>query len=183
VGETVVIRQAEHTDVAAAAAVWHAAHLARRNGRELPQEQQSRVLGRMTAPDALLVVAEDLSGGESAEDDGQPRVVGSILGAQGREDDGAGPPVPGLLHISAVSVTPDRWGEHVGRLLMWALFDLAAARGYRRAQLWAHGDNLRANRLYRGLGFRRTGRARIDDWGELVVHYQRVVEESGTAER
>jgi ribosomal protein S18 acetylase RimI-like enzyme len=49
-------------------------------------------------------------------------------------------------------------------------------RGYTEAQLWTHADNLRANRLYRALGFRRTGRVKIDDWGELLVHYRRSVD-------
>ena len=102
-------------------------------------------------------------------------VVGTILGMQGRDQDGAGPPVPGLLHISLLSVAPDRWGQRIGRLLVDQVLDHAWARGFEQAQLWTHADNLRANRLYKAIGFRRSGRVRIDDWGELLVHYRRPI--------
>jgi len=102
-------------------------------------------------------------------------VVGTILGMQGLDQDGAGPPVPGLLHISLLSVAPDHWGQRIGRLLVDQVLDRAWARGFEQAQLWTHADNLRANRLYKSMGFRRSGRVRIDDWGELLVHYRRAV--------
>jgi len=102
-------------------------------------------------------------------------VVGTILGVQGLDQDGAGPPVPGLLHLSLLSVAPDRWGQRIGRLLVDEVLDRASARGFEQAQLWTHADNLRANRLYKAIGFRRSGRVRIDDWGELLVHYRRPV--------
>ncbi|QMU79373.1 GNAT family N-acetyltransferase [Streptacidiphilus sp. PB12-B1b] len=106
---------------------------------------------------------------------GPGAVVGTILGLQGLDRDGAGPPVPGLLHISQLSVAPDRWGQHIGRQLVEQVLIRASARGFEQAQLWTHADNLRANRLYKSMGFRRSGRVRIDDWGELLVHYRRAV--------
>jgi ribosomal protein S18 acetylase RimI-like enzyme len=72
-------------------------------------------------------------------------------------------------------VAPDRWGHRLGHLLLDAVAAEAAERGYERLQLWTHADNLRANRLYKSLRFRRTGRALIDPWGELLVQYQRPV--------
>ncbi|MGA5701236.1 GNAT family N-acetyltransferase [Peterkaempfera bronchialis] len=208
-GETVVVRQAGPEDIAAAAEIWYASHLARRGGRALPKERHDLAHERMAAPDGLLLIAEEFGTPDGPEPGGSqagglhtggphaagphaagshaagpgpghavpPPVVGSVLGEPGREDDGAGPPVPGLLHIALVSVHPDRWGQHVGRLLLEALLDRAPALGYRHAQLWAHADNTRANRLYRATGFRRTGRAHIDQWGEFVVHYQRSVQD------
>ena len=225
-GETVVVRQAGPVDIAAATEIWHASHLARRNGRPLPVERRGLVRERMAASDACLLVAEDVRecaefpqrgdlrrcgdlrqsdavapcgvasdasvsrpgpgagpapdlhpdpgpDGDRAVGSPAPPVLGCILGVPGREADGDGPPVPGLLHICLVSVLPDRWGEHVGRLLVDAMLARAAGDGYQHAQLWTHADNTRSNRLYRATGFRRTGRARIDDWGELVVHYRR----------
>ncbi|MBC3843819.1 GNAT family N-acetyltransferase [Streptacidiphilus sp. 4-A2] len=124
---------------------------------------------RVTA--AVVPAAE---GGDRAAAESGP-VVGTILGVQGLDQDGAGPPVPGLLHISLLSVAPDRWGQHIGRLLVDQVLDSASARGFEQAQLWTHADNLRANRLYKSMGFRRSGRVRIDDWGELLVHYRRAV--------
>ncbi|WP_377270794.1 GNAT family N-acetyltransferase [Peterkaempfera sp. SMS 1(5)a] len=174
-GEAVVVRQAGLTDVAAAAEVWYASHLVRRNGRALPKERHDLALARMSDPSGLLLIAEDFGSPYDPGPGGSlpPPVIGTILGEAGREDDGSGPPVPGLLHLALLSVHPDHWGRHVGRLLMEGIIVRASALGYRRAQLWAHADNAVAGRLYRATGFRRTGRARIDDWGELVVHHQR----------
>ena len=45
-------------------------------------------------------------------------------------------------------------------------------RGYVGFQLWTHGDNQRAQRLYEGVGFRRSGREKDDDLGERIVHYR-----------
>lgn len=165
-GETVAVRQGGSADVAAAAEVWYASHLARRGGRALPKERRDLALERMADPAGLLLIAEDL-------DSAEPFVLGSVLGEACREDDGTGPPVPGLLHVALLAVHPDHWGRHVGRLLMEGMLARAPALGYREAQLWAHADNAPAGRLYRATGFRRTGRARIDVWGELVVHYRR----------
>ena len=178
VGETVVVRPAGPADVAAAADVWRVSHLVRRNGRPLPEERQDRVYGRMTAPGALLLVAEEPIPPPATEPGGDadgvpPPVIGTALALPGREDDGVGPAVPGLLHISLVSVEPDHWGRHVGRLLVETVLERGLALGYQHAQVWTYADNAWANRLYRSAGFRRTGRARIDEWGEFIVHYRR----------
>ena len=191
--EQAAVRAAE-ADVEAAVALWTMSHVARRNGRPLPEAHIRSARLRMAAPGALLLLAR-------CPDDGQPgirvdppvdppagppagpapaqlppgAVVGTILGLQGLAQDGAGPPVPGLLHLSLLSVAPDRWGQRIGRLLVEQSLARAEVRGYEQVQLWTHADNLRANRLYKSMGFRRSGRVRIDDWGELVVHYRRAV--------
>jgi len=144
-----------------------------------------------TAADVVTTAADvagaaaDVAGADVTADPGDDSVadraaapgvvVGTILGVQGLDQDGAGPPVPGLLHLSLLSVAPDRWGQRIGRLLVDEVLDRASARGFEQAQLWTHADNLRANRLYKAIGFRRSGRVRIDDWGELLVHYRRPV--------
>ena len=56
---------------------------------------EERVRGHLAKTDSFLAVADD--GGE---------VVGMALGMQGLDDDGAGPPVAGLWHISMVFVHP-----------------------------------------------------------------------------
>lgn len=106
-----------------------------------------------------------------ADDAGE--VVGMAVGMQGLADDGAGPPVDGLCHISMVFVAPDRWGEGIGRQLIAATLDEARRRGFDRTQLWTHADNGRAQRLYEGHGLRRSGREKDDDLGERIVHYER----------
>ncbi|MBF9067963.1 GNAT family N-acetyltransferase [Streptacidiphilus fuscans] len=164
-GGTVAVGPATAEEVDAALAVWQHSHLIRRNGRPLPPDHVRLAHGRMAAPGAMLLLARD---------EGRPAgagIVGTVLGVQGLTEDGAGPPKEGLIHLSLLSVAPDRWGQRVGRRLMEHVLAEARTRAYAEAQLWTHADNLRANRLYRALGFRRTGRVKIDDWGELLVHY------------
>jgi len=114
-------------------------------------------------PGAFLLLAE--AAGE---------VVGMTLGLQGLADDGAGPPIPGLCHVSMVFVTPDRWGEGIGGRLVAALLAEARSRGYVRVQLWTQADNTAAQRLYESHRFRRTGREK-DEFGERILHYERTL--------
>ena len=170
-GGTVDVREAMATEVDAAVELWTLSHVARRNGRPLPDAHVTLARQRMASPDSLLLLAGESGAGPGAGPDSAP--IGTIIAVQGLDQDGAGPPVPGLLHISLLSVAPDRWGRRVGRLLVEAVLTRGAADGFTQAQLWTHADNLRANRLYKAMGFRRSGRVRVDDWGELLVHYRR----------
>lgn len=121
-----------------------------------------RVRGYAGKPDAFMIVADDAG-----------EVVGMAVGMQGLADDGAGPPVAGLCHISMVFVAPGRWGQGIGGLLVAAVLNEARSRSYDRTQLWTHADNARAQHLYEGHGFRRSGREKDDDFGERIVHYER----------
>ena len=178
--EQAAVREAVAEDIEAALALWTTSHVVRRNGRPLPEAHIASAHQRMAAPGALLLLARcpgdaDAAGQAEGAPDVAREVVGTVLGVQGLDRDGAGPPVPGLLHISLLSVAPERWGQHIGRQLVEQVLARASLRGYEQAQLWTHADNLRANRLYKSLGFRRSGRVKIDDWGELLVHYRRAV--------
>src|SRR5215204_3081895 len=158
-----VIRRGGSEDVEPAVAVWLAANTARRDGMPPRPEQEARARGQVRRPGAFLLVADD------ADD-----VVGMALGMQGLADDGAGPPVRGLCHVSMVFVTPDHWGMGLGGRLVDALVAEARTRGYDRAQLWTHADNPRARRLYESRGFKHSGRQK-EEFGELIVHYQRAL--------
>ncbi|MEY9837188.1 GNAT family N-acetyltransferase [Streptacidiphilus sp. EB103A] len=183
-GEAVTVREAAAADLDAAVALWTLSHVVRRNGRPLPEAHIVSAHQRMASPEALVLLAHD-SGDGADESHGEPDgksdkdsehdlgIIGTIMGVQGRDDEGAGPPVAGLVHISLLSVAPDRWGQHIGRLLVEETINRAVAGGFEQAQLWTHADNLRANRLYKAMGFRRSGRVKVDDWGELLVHYRR----------
>ncbi|MEZ0092039.1 GNAT family N-acetyltransferase [Streptacidiphilus sp. EB129] len=175
-GEAVEVREADIGDVDAAVEIWTRSHVARRNGRALPEAHIATAHRRMATPGVLLLLARDETAvPEQTDATGEAGVIGTILGVQGLADDGSGPPVPGLLHISLLSVAPERWGQHVGRLLVEETLVRATALGFGQAQLWTHADNLRANRLYKVMGFRRSGRVRVDEWGELLVHYRRPI--------
>lgn len=108
-----------------------------------------------------------------AMDDDTP--VGFALGFQARDADGEGPPIPGLCHISMIMVSPTRWGQRVGTALVTAILKEARARGFERAQLWTHLDNVRGQRLYARLGFVASGREKMDDGGEMIMHLLRVL--------
>lgn len=137
------------------------ADAARRGGTPpAPGEHGARASGRLLHPDAFFSVAT------TGHD-----VVGTALGSQALDGDGDGPPLPGLCHVSAVSVRPDRWGRGVGTRLVRHLMGEARARGYSAFQLWTHADNERAQRLYERLGFVRSGREKVDDFEERIVHY------------
>jgi ribosomal protein S18 acetylase RimI-like enzyme len=155
-----LVRGGVASDEDAALAVWQLANTARRGGRSVPIEHEERVRGYLAKPDCFLAVAE-VAG----------RLVGMALGMQAREDDGAGPSIPGLCHISMVFVHPDVWGQGTGKMLMRHLLAEASKRGFTSYQLWTQADNQRAQRLYEGLGFEQSGRQKDDDLGERTVHY------------
>ncbi|MEJ7763369.1 MAG: GNAT family N-acetyltransferase, partial [Thermomicrobiales bacterium] len=158
----VVLRRGLPGDFDAAVAVWRVASAARRDGRPSSPEQEARVRASLRKPDAFFVVADDAG-----------VVVSMAVGMQGLAHDGAGPPSVGLCFISMVFVAPDRWDEGIGGRTVDAVLAEARSRGYDRAQLWTHADNRRAQRLYVGRGFRRSGREKDDDHGDLIVHYER----------
>ena len=160
----VLIRPGNADDFEAAIAVWREANLARRGGRPIAASHEERVRSYSNIPDAFLLVADD--GGD---------VVGMGVGMQGLEDDGLGPPIEGLCHISMVFVSPDRWGQRIGTNIMTSLLEEARSRAYKRAQLWTHADNDRAKRLYERHAFKLSGRQKPDDSGDLIVHYERVL--------
>ncbi len=160
----VLVRRGDTWDVEPAVAVWRAASAARRGGRPVAAERETQVRGAAHQPGAFLLVADDAG-----------EVVGMALALPGRADDGAGPPVPGLCFVSLVYVAPHRWGAGVGGRLVDAVLTEARSQGYTRAQLWTHADNPRAQRLYEGRGFRRSGREKEDDRGEWIVQYERAL--------
>jgi GNAT superfamily N-acetyltransferase len=158
IGQTVV-RQGRLSEIDAALAVWRMANSAR---------NLSNHAGRLRAwahdPDAALLVADD-----------RGRLVGMALRLQGRADDGAGQPIPGLCHLTGICVTPERQGQRVGGRLLDAILVGAREDGYLRATLWTHTDNPRARSLFETRGFVHTGRTVQDEAGAWMLHLERVL--------
>jgi ribosomal protein S18 acetylase RimI-like enzyme len=127
----------------------------------MPADHEQRVRGYLQGCDSFLAVAEE-SG----------RLVGMAVGIQAHGDDGTGPAVPGLCHISMVFVHPRSWGHGVGKSLMQGLLASGRSRGYDRFQLWTQADNHRARRLYEGFRFGRSGRQKDDELRERTLHYE-----------
>ncbi|GGU90047.1 hypothetical protein GCM10010211_65770 [Streptomyces albospinus] len=156
-----IVRPGTATDIEEALTILNTAD-ARRSGRSpCAGESRDRMRPRLAGPDAFFFVAQ--------RTDGNP--IGVAAGLSGRQDGGVGPTIPGLCHISMVAVRPEHWGEGVGKHLVQALLSHGRALGYTRFQLFTHVDNTRAQRLYEGVGFARTGRTAVSDGGEGIVHY------------
>jgi ribosomal protein S18 acetylase RimI-like enzyme len=160
---TVRVRPAAPADHEAAIAVWAAADTARR-GAPSPPEVPQMLRERFARDDVWVLVADD---------DGT--VVGVTQGWPAREEDGAGPAIEGRCHLSMVFVSPWRWGEGIGGLLVDAALRHAAALGYDHVQLYTHEDNARAQGLYAGRGFRRDGDVKDDAWGNAVGRWARAL--------
>lgn len=101
-------------------------------------------------------------------------VVAMGLAMQGRAADGAGPPVRDCCFISMIYVMPNRWGEGLGGKVVDAVLAEARARGHRRA-VWTAANNIRAQRLYEGRGFHRSGQEQTGEWGKLEVQYEHLL--------
>jgi GNAT superfamily N-acetyltransferase len=89
------------------------------------------------------------------EDDG--RVIGVVAFASGTVSREDRTPVPGLAHVSAVFVDPERWRRGIARTLLAAAEKEMRAQGYQHVQLWTL-EGSPAERLYRALGWERDGR-------------------------
>jgi GNAT superfamily N-acetyltransferase len=161
----VLVRPGTRADEVPVVELWRAAATERRPGRLAVDASEERVRELFRTFDAFLVVS----------DAGEPVLAGAAIGLQGLLDDRAGPPVPGLLHISMVLVRPDRRGEGIGGVLLDTTLDEARIREYERAQLWAHADSIRAHRLCESRQFLRTGRERADRDGHPIVQFHRAL--------
>jgi len=169
-----------------AVAVWRAAQGAR--GRRPNGARVARVLDKLSAPGALLVVAE------FEDADAVAQVVGFALGEPGRvgtgagaghgrgdpnrdgdrnsnrnsngnsngnsdrDGDGDGELEPGLLHLSMLFVLPAHQRRGVGSALLEGIADAAWSPGYRRLQVWTRADNTDARGLYEACGLELSGR-------------------------
>ena len=101
----------------------------------------------------IEVAEEDGAGGEA-------RIVGVVAFANGQVSREDRTIVPGLAHISAVFVAPDRWRQGIARTLLDAAENAMRERGLRRAQLWTL-EGSPAERLYGALGWARDGRREL----------------------
>ncbi|MEP6667211.1 MAG: bifunctional GNAT family N-acetyltransferase/NUDIX hydrolase [Nocardioidaceae bacterium] len=101
-------------------------------------------------------------------------LVSAAVAMPALADDARSPRVhPGMMHISSVATSPGRWGEGLGRRAVKAILAQGKRRGFARAQLWTHAGNPGSRRLYESLGFALSGRTKVDDFGEDIVHYIR----------
>lgn len=164
------IRAASHADVDAMAEVWALADGKRRTDIGLSatvtvEQARHLVVDRLGRAGSIPVVARD-----------GDQVVAMAIGLPAREHDGAGREIiPGLLHVTLVSVVPSAWGRRLAARVLTTLLDDARLAGYTAAQLWAHESNTRAIAVYERLGFTRTSRTKVDIRGEVIAQWHRAL--------
>ncbi len=151
-----ILRRALPDDRTAAVEVWRSAQAGR--GTRPPAARVARVAQKVT--EGLLVVAVD---GDA--------VVGMALGESGRESDGDGDVVPGLLHLSMVFVEPSHQRQGVGAALVEGIADEAWGQGYRSISVWT-----RTPVFYEACGLEPSGRAK-DDIVQLTAELEAPVRE------
>jgi GNAT superfamily N-acetyltransferase len=149
-------------DHAAAVHVWHAANVA----RLLPPsvDRVARIWEKLAEPEACLVIGHL---------DADRNVVAMALAEPGRAEHGAGAVIPGYGHVSMVFVHPDVWGRGVGGQLLQGLHERASERGWSRTTLWTRASNARAQHLYEGQGYRRSGHEMTLGSGDPIVQLER----------
>lgn len=158
---SVVLSQLSDSDADGVASLWQSATDQRRADLGLESISEPGLALARPGAFAVGVVEAEL-------------VISAALAMPGRADDGRSEHnVAGLAHISSVATLPGRWGEGLAGRCVQAVMMQASRRGYARAQLWTHTSNVGARRLYEREGFEPTGRKKLDDHGEPIVHYHR----------
>jgi RimJ/RimL family protein N-acetyltransferase len=71
--------------------------------------------------------------------------------------------------ISAIYVSPDKWGQGIGQELLSAAVARARENGFSELTLWVLDANQRARRFYEKFGFALDGSTKEDDRGDGFV--------------
>jgi GNAT superfamily N-acetyltransferase len=149
-------------DHGAAVRVWHAANVARFQPPSV--DRVARIWEKLAEPEACLVIGHlDVDG----------EVVGMALAEPGRAECGAGAVISGYGHVSMVFVHPALWGRGVGGQLLQGLHKRASQRDWSRTTLWTRASNARAQRLYVGQGYRRSGQEATLGSSDPILQFER----------
>lgn len=150
---SVVVRAATPDEDPACVDVWTAA-VAARDG--VPEDSAVRVRAeaKFQVPRVACLVAASVSVSAVSDEPSAP-IDGFVLvtaPGTGRPTDPAD-----AAYLSLLAVRPDLQARGVGRALLVAAVEAAAAAGHPAVVLHALDDNLPALRLYEAAGFRPTG--------------------------
>ena len=101
------------------------------------------------------------------------RLVGMVAWRAERSDDGR--PVPGVAHLSALFVHPERWREGIAAWLVETAEDAMRGRGYSLMRLWTP-SGAPARRFYEATGWREDGRSGWHEALQLpIVGYEKPI--------
>ena len=125
----VTIARGNDTDLPRALELDVRAHLARSASYVQPPDLLDILLDRLRLPHTTLLLAFL-----------EEKLVGTALLSAARTLEGSGEVIEGLAHITLVNVDPSLWGRGIGKRLMAASEESAAADGFKRAQLWVRID-------------------------------------------
>jgi len=156
----VEIRPAEPADMAAVQAVareaWYAAHepiVGEENVEQFLAEYYDRAsLEERLDPETVFLVAIDEG------------VVGFAVA--GPTDD------PSTFVLGRIYVSPDRWGERIGRRLLRAVERRASEHGGERMRLGVMAENDRAVAFYEAAGYERIGERDDERIGTTAYEYE-----------
>jgi GNAT superfamily N-acetyltransferase len=119
-------------------------------GWEPPPPGSARWVSELGAPDRWTRLAVEPGG----------RIVGIVSWSPAREGLPHERPIPGVGHVGAVFVHPDRWREGIAAWLLDTALDAMREQGYTSAQLNTP-EGAPAEALYRAAGWRREGEPRF----------------------
>jgi GNAT superfamily N-acetyltransferase len=118
------------------------------DGWEPPPPGSARWVSELGAPDRWTRVSVEPSG----------RIVGIVSWNVAREGLPYERPIPGVAHLGALFVHPDRWREGIAGRLLDAALDAMREQGYVRVRLNTP-EGAPAEALYRARGWQREGEA------------------------
>ncbi|MFE6722176.1 GNAT family N-acetyltransferase [Streptomyces albidoflavus] len=122
--------------------------------------------------------------GADGADGADGRVVGwACCGPRHTPGAGAGSGAgAGEGELYALYVRPDLLGRGVGRALLDAVHDEAAARGWGALVLWVVEANARARRFYEAAGYRADGGAQSEEYAGVPVREVRYRRAAGDSQ-
>lgn len=156
----VEIRPAESADIPAVQAVareaWYAAHepIVGADSIEsfLAEYYDRESLAEQLDPETVFLVAVDEA------------VVGFAVA--GPTDD------PSTFVLGRIYVSPDRWGEGIGKRLLQEIESRASERGGERMRLGVMAENDRAVAFYEAVGYERVGERDDERIGTTAYEYE-----------
>ncbi|WIA99259.1 N-acetyltransferase [Curtobacterium sp. MCBA15_012] len=153
IGSSFVVRTADDQTTAVACIELWVAAVAARDGQPPSDAVRERARDKFAADRVALVVADAGPRPDGTRDGTAPVAGFALVSAPGT----GGGPASDAAYLSLLAVAPHAQGHGLGRRLLAAAVEAAAAAGHDRCELHALDDNAPAVALYRSAGFAPVG--------------------------